>query len=161
SWTWRQILLLRPIAKEHLVYRIGNGDKFSLWFDPWMHGESVYALYGHRVINDSGLGRSDFVKEALRVGKWCWPPNSRDLIDIQRRVQDIPISLSPDIIFWETLGQSFSTKMAWQGIRSRSSEVIWHNLVWHPSRIPKHAFCLWLAIRAAHKTKDKILAIGV
>ncbi|GAV76612.1 zf-RVT domain-containing protein [Cephalotus follicularis] len=46
-------------------------------------------------------------------------------------------------------------------MRPRSSEVLWHNLVWHRSRIPKHAFCLWLAIRAAHKTKDKLLAIGV
>ncbi|GAV79911.1 zf-RVT domain-containing protein [Cephalotus follicularis] len=46
-------------------------------------------------------------------------------------------------------------------MRPRSSEVLWHNLVWHRSRIPKHAFYLWLEFRAAHKTKDKLLAIGV
>ncbi|GAV78155.1 zf-RVT domain-containing protein [Cephalotus follicularis] len=126
-----------------------------------MHGESIHALYGHRVIYDAGLGRLAFVKKVLRAGRWCWPPNFEDLIEIQRRVQDIPISLSPDSIFWETVGNSFSTKMAWQGIRSQSSEALWHNLVWHPSRIPKHAFCLWLAILAAHKTRDKLLAIGV
>ncbi|GAV82357.1 zf-RVT domain-containing protein [Cephalotus follicularis] len=28
-------------------------------------------------------------------------------------------------------------------------------------RIPKHALCLWLALRGAHKTKDKLLAAGV
>ncbi|GAV71616.1 LOW QUALITY PROTEIN: zf-RVT domain-containing protein, partial [Cephalotus follicularis] len=160
SWSWRQILLLRPIAKEHLVYRCGRGDKFSLWFDPWMHGETVHALYGHRVIYDAGLGRSALVKEVICEGRWCWPQYYRDLIEIQR-VQDIPISLAPDCIFWETAGHSFSTNKAWQGIRTCSNEVSWHNLVWFPSRIPKHAFCLWLAIRGAHRTKEKLLAVGV
>ncbi|GAV58210.1 hypothetical protein CFOL_v3_01744, partial [Cephalotus follicularis] len=36
SWSWRQILRLRPLAKEHLIYRCGNGEHFSLWFDPWL-----------------------------------------------------------------------------------------------------------------------------
>ncbi|GAV89736.1 hypothetical protein CFOL_v3_33150 [Cephalotus follicularis] len=33
SWSWRQILLLMPVAKEHLIYKCGRGDIFSLWFD--------------------------------------------------------------------------------------------------------------------------------
>ncbi|GAV77613.1 zf-RVT domain-containing protein, partial [Cephalotus follicularis] len=68
SWSWRQILLLRPLAKEHLIYKCGRGDKFSLWFDPWMHGESVHTLYGHRVIHDSLLGRLALVKEVIKEG---------------------------------------------------------------------------------------------
>ncbi|GAV69026.1 hypothetical protein CFOL_v3_12527, partial [Cephalotus follicularis] len=36
SWSWRQILRLRPLAKEHLIYKFGNGEHFSLWFDPWL-----------------------------------------------------------------------------------------------------------------------------
>ncbi|GAV60988.1 zf-RVT domain-containing protein, partial [Cephalotus follicularis] len=56
---------------------------------------------------------------------------------------------------------SFSTMQAWQRIRVRSAEVDWHKLVWHPVRIPKHAFCLWLALRRSHKNRDKLLAIGV
>ncbi|GAV74063.1 zf-RVT domain-containing protein [Cephalotus follicularis] len=150
SWSWRQILLLRPIAKEHLVYRCGRGDKFSLWFNPWMHGETVHALYGHRVIYDAELGRLALVKKVICEGRWCWPQYSRDLIEIQQRVQDIPISLAPDCICWETAGHSFSTNKAWQGIRTRSNEVSWHNLVWFPSRIPKHAFCL--AVRVVQTT---------
>ncbi|GAV90353.1 zf-RVT domain-containing protein, partial [Cephalotus follicularis] len=27
--------------------------------------------------------------------------------------------------------------------------------------IPKHAFCLWLALRGAHRTKDKLVTVGV
>ncbi|GAV59123.1 hypothetical protein CFOL_v3_02654 [Cephalotus follicularis] len=66
SCSWKQILLLRPIAKEHLIYKCGRGDKFSLWFDPWMHGEAVHTLYGHRVIHDSLLGRLALVKEVIK-----------------------------------------------------------------------------------------------
>ncbi|GAV68542.1 hypothetical protein CFOL_v3_12045 [Cephalotus follicularis] len=86
SWSWRQILLLIPLAKENLVYRYGRGDKFSLWFDPWMHGETVHVLYGHRVIYDAGLGKLALVKEVICEGRWCWPPNSRDLLEVQQRV---------------------------------------------------------------------------
>ncbi|GAV73233.1 hypothetical protein CFOL_v3_16719 [Cephalotus follicularis] len=82
SWSWRQILLLRPVAKEHLIYKCGRGDKFSLWFDPWMHGESIHTLYGHRVIHETCLGRLPLVKDVIREGRWNWPLNSSDLVEI-------------------------------------------------------------------------------
>ncbi|GAV91576.1 zf-RVT domain-containing protein [Cephalotus follicularis] len=126
-----------------------------------MHGESVHTLYGHRVIHDSLLGRLALVKEVIKEGRWDWPANSTNLVDIQLSVQDIPISSTSDSIFWVTLGCSFSTKLAWQSIRARSAEVGWHRLVWHQARILKHAFCLWLAMRRAHRTRDKLLAWGV
>ncbi|GAV91954.1 zf-RVT domain-containing protein, partial [Cephalotus follicularis] len=161
SWSWRQLLMLRPLASQHLKYICGNGERFSLWYDPWMHGVSVHALYGHRVIYDSGLGTSARVKDILREGEWCWPQVSSDLIDIQQRVQQIPVSTAPDAIYWGKIGEPFSTSKAWQDIRTRSSDVAWHSLVWHPYRIPKHAFILWLALRGAHRTRDKLVATGV
>ncbi|GAV92785.1 hypothetical protein CFOL_v3_36163, partial [Cephalotus follicularis] len=63
SWSWRQILQLRPLAREHLIYKCGNGERFSLWFDPWLQGDSIHALYGRRVIYDSGLDTQARVKE--------------------------------------------------------------------------------------------------
>ncbi|GAV89881.1 zf-RVT domain-containing protein [Cephalotus follicularis] len=32
---------------------------------------------------------------------------------------------------------------------------------WHSSCIYKHAFCLWLAIMVAHRTRDKLLLLGI
>ncbi|GAV80056.1 zf-RVT domain-containing protein [Cephalotus follicularis] len=126
-----------------------------------MHGESVHILYGHIVIYDAGLGSSAHVKEVISEGRWNWPQNSSELIEIQHRVQDIRISPSSDCIFWDSSSQVFSTHKAWNGIRLPSSEVPWYNLVWHSLRIPKHDFCLWLALRGAHKTRDKLRAHGV
>ncbi|GAV91901.1 zf-RVT domain-containing protein [Cephalotus follicularis] len=76
-------------------------------------------------------------------------------------MRDIPISTAPDRIFWDQVRVSFSTSRAWHGIRTVSNKVAWHGLVWHPKRIPKHAFCLWLALRGAHRTRDKLVAAGV
>ncbi|GAV61906.1 zf-RVT domain-containing protein [Cephalotus follicularis] len=161
SWSWRQILLLRPLAREHLIYKCGNGERFSLWFDPLLQGDSIHALYGHKVMYDTCLGTETRVKEMLWEGEWCWPQVSSDLIEIQQRVGDIPVSTNPDQIFWGKKGDTFSTNRAWQAIRDRSNIVEWHGVVWHPKRIPKHAFSLWLAIRGAHRTRDKLLNWGV
>ncbi|GAV67092.1 LOW QUALITY PROTEIN: zf-RVT domain-containing protein, partial [Cephalotus follicularis] len=160
SWSWRQILLLRPLAKEHIIYRCGNGEHFSLWYDPWLHGESVHALYEHRVIYETGLDKLARVNDMIWEGEWCWPQTSCDLIDLQQRVQNIPISSALDSIH-NKVGEAFSTARAWQVIRRRSNVVPWHDVVWHPKRIPKHAFSLWLAHRGVHRTKDKLLAMGV
>ncbi|GAV81788.1 hypothetical protein CFOL_v3_25241, partial [Cephalotus follicularis] len=46
SWAWRQILLLRNKASRHLIYVCGKGDRFSLWYDPWFNGSSIFAEYG-------------------------------------------------------------------------------------------------------------------
>ncbi|GAV77317.1 zf-RVT domain-containing protein [Cephalotus follicularis] len=76
-------------------------------------------------------------------------------------MQDIPSSNALDCIFWQTDGHAFSTKTAWQAIRTHEDKVNWYRLVWHTLRIPKHAFCLWLMILGAHKTRDKLLALGI
>ncbi|GAV92518.1 LOW QUALITY PROTEIN: zf-RVT domain-containing protein, partial [Cephalotus follicularis] len=135
SWSWRQTLRLRSLAKEHIIYQCGNGETFSLWYDPWVQGDSIHALFGHRVIYDTGLGK-------------------------QARVKDI-IWEAPDRIFWNQVGVSFSTSRAWNNIRTVSNRVAWHGVVWHPYSIPKHAFSLWLTIRGALRTRDKLVPMGV
>ncbi|GAV87812.1 hypothetical protein CFOL_v3_31238 [Cephalotus follicularis] len=70
SRSWRQMLRLRPLAREHLIYECGNGEQFSLWIDPWLQAKSVHALYGHRVIYDTGLDKMARVKDIIQDGKW-------------------------------------------------------------------------------------------
>ncbi|GAV62974.1 hypothetical protein CFOL_v3_06496 [Cephalotus follicularis] len=142
SWAWRKILLFRNNALTYLVYVCGKGDKFSLWYDPWFRGSSIYVVYGHRVIYDSGLAYSTLVQAVIKNEQWNWPTTSPELIDIQSRVQGIPSTSSPDCIFWETAGHQFSTKKAWESIRDSSPTVGWAKLVWHQACIAKHAFYL-------------------
>ncbi|GAV93028.1 zf-RVT domain-containing protein, partial [Cephalotus follicularis] len=161
SWSWRQILLLRNTALTQLVYVCGKGDRFSLWYDPWFHGTSIHAVYGHRVIYDAGLGNNELLPAVIENDQWCWPTTSPHLLEIQSRVQDIPITSSPDRIFWVRVGQPYNTKQAWESLRSSASHVAWTKLVWHPLCISRHAFCLWLAIQGALKTLDKLTHRGI
>ncbi|GAV87712.1 zf-RVT domain-containing protein, partial [Cephalotus follicularis] len=71
------------------------------------------------------------------------------------------ITSSSDHIFWETVGSPFSIKRAWESIKASAPHVVWAKLVWHPSRIPKHAFCLWMAILDALKGLDKLSQLGI
>ncbi|GAV93076.1 zf-RVT domain-containing protein [Cephalotus follicularis] len=161
SWSWRQILLLRNVALQHLVYVCGKGDSFSLWYDPWFHGNSIHALYGHRVIYDAGMQGTELVQSVIANGQWNWPVNSPQLLDIHQRVQDIPISSAMDQIFWERQGKLFSSKAAWSSIRVPAPAVGWARMVWHHTRIPKQAFYLWLSILGALKTRDKLFLLGI
>ncbi|GJR53871.1 hypothetical protein Tco_1404392 [Tanacetum coccineum] len=49
----------------------------------------------------------------------------------------------------------FSVKCAWEALRPRGIIVAWHRVVWF-SRIPRHAFHLWLVMRRSLKTQDKM-----
>ena len=51
---------------------------------------------------------------------------------------------------------SFSTKSAWQMLRTPHLKVDWYKLVWFPGNIPKAGFLLWLAIRKRLGTQDRI-----
>ncbi|KAK4384175.1 putative ribonuclease H protein [Sesamum angolense] len=35
SWGWRKLLRLRDALLPYIEFKIGNGDAFSLWHDPW------------------------------------------------------------------------------------------------------------------------------
>ncbi|GAV92767.1 zf-RVT domain-containing protein, partial [Cephalotus follicularis] len=178
--TWNQALLLKQIwsilndhslwvqwcklnlIRKHSFWTLPTtGAMFSLWYDPWFHGTSIYAEYGHRVIYDAGLGNNELLQAVIENEQWCWPTTSPHLLDIQSRVQDIPITSSPDRIFWARVGQPFKTKQAWESLRSSAPQSAWTKLVWHPFCISKHAFCLWLAIQGALKTLDKLIHRGI
>ncbi|GAV65885.1 hypothetical protein CFOL_v3_09397, partial [Cephalotus follicularis] len=40
SWSWRNILLSRNLLVHNVLYEVADGNSFSLWFDPWLFGES-------------------------------------------------------------------------------------------------------------------------
>ncbi|KAL0294302.1 UNVERIFIED_CONTAM: hypothetical protein Sangu_3221500 [Sesamum angustifolium] len=35
AWGWRKMLTLRNILLPHIQFRVGSGDSFSIWHDPW------------------------------------------------------------------------------------------------------------------------------
>ncbi|GJZ53701.1 RNA-directed DNA polymerase, eukaryota, reverse transcriptase zinc-binding domain protein [Tanacetum coccineum] len=51
----------------------------------------------------------------------------------------------------------YSTKTAWDDLRTYSAKVEWHKLVWFTQSIPSHMFVVWLAIHERLQTQDRML----
>nr|GFC67410.1 reverse transcriptase domain, reverse transcriptase zinc-binding domain protein [Tanacetum cinerariifolium] len=47
-------------------------------------------------------------------------------------------------------------KCAWEELRPHGNDVPWFHTVWFSHAIPRHAFQLWLVMRRALKTQDKL-----
>ena len=67
-----------------------------------------------------------------------------------------PQADAPDSSVWiPEISEKFSIKSAWNSSRAQGDLVCWSSLVWFSGRIPKAAFCLWLAIREPLYTQDR------
>ncbi|GAV86713.1 LOW QUALITY PROTEIN: zf-RVT domain-containing protein, partial [Cephalotus follicularis] len=160
SWQWRKILHLMEVLARRLVFEIRDGHNLSLWYDPWLQGQSVISRYGYRVRFDSGLPWNATVATVISNGAWNWPMNTCELQEISSFVQSNQLGQGSDSIH-VSKRQSYSCKSAWEAIHCSHLKVNWANLVWFPNCIPKHSFCMWLSCHYAHRIMDKLQRFGV
>ncbi|GAV92561.1 zf-RVT domain-containing protein, partial [Cephalotus follicularis] len=161
SWSWRHILNSRKHLANKMFYEVGDGQSFSLWFDPWFRGVPLVDRYGERVILDSGIQRNARLSSVIKEGEWDWKLTSPDLIEISILTKGSPISHTPDRIHWLKKGGTFKMRDACNTNKNRNREVEWWKMVWFPNSIPKHSFCVWLTFWESHKTLDKLLRWGL
>lgn len=50
----------------------------------------------------------------------------------------------------------YELKHTYEALRKKNTEVLWHRLVWHSKNIQKHLFVLWMGLKGALKTLDKL-----
>jgi hypothetical protein len=127
SWGWRKILKLRPLVREKVRFRVGNGKSISLWFDCWHPVGPLACRFGERIIYDSGLGRYAKVDSVVEGKEWKWPvAESMEWLDVKRAtpVDFRPDSSRGDILYWsdDPKGQ-FTVRNAWESLRSRGQKV--------------------------------------
>ena len=93
-----------------------------------------------------------------------WPiANSGDLIAIKNSCANYHIDASrEDIISWTPDPSGvFTVSSAWNHFRLRMPVVNWHNSIWFPQAIKRHAFIVWLAVQNRLVTQDKLLKWGI
>ncbi|XP_074378194.1 uncharacterized protein LOC141719720 [Apium graveolens] len=73
SWIWRKILELRPLALQFLTYKVGNGNTFSLRFDPWWRSTCIVHNEADLAIRQSGISSSAKVSTIIVEGVWRLP----------------------------------------------------------------------------------------
>ena len=164
SWSWRKILQLRDRVRPFIRHTVFNGVGTFLWHDFWNQLGPLLPCYGERIIYDSAIQRNAHVTQIIRDGRWEWPvANSADLITIKNSCGNYPLDESKeDTISW-TLAPAgvFTVSSAWNQIRLRKQVVNWHNSVWFPQAIRRHAFIVWLVIQDRLDTQEKLIKWGL
>ncbi|KAL0300324.1 UNVERIFIED_CONTAM: putative ribonuclease H protein [Sesamum angustifolium] len=151
SWGWRKILRLRSALLPYIEFKIGDGESFSLWHDPWHSLGSLITRFPR------GPGRTS-IPEAAKLsavlvdGDWSWPPiTDLECIEILHVLPNI--HNGSDSILWR--GGGFSTKAVYDIFRNHGPKVGWHSLLLGPCKIPRYSFVLWMAILDKLSTMDK------
>lgn len=67
-WILRKILNLRILAKPYLVYHLGRGNAFNLWYDQWLPTGPINPNV-HMVLH-YGLSKDDKVDTSTINNAW-------------------------------------------------------------------------------------------
>ncbi|KAL2238342.1 UNVERIFIED_CONTAM: hypothetical protein Sindi_1025900 [Sesamum indicum] len=109
-WGWRQILALQPWLLPYIDFRVGNGDLFSLWQDPWHQlGPLIHHFpTGPTVTN---IPRATHLHSVIANGEWSLPPLTNGFVAI---IHLVPvIHGEEDCIIWRLNGGTFTMGAAY------------------------------------------------
>ncbi|GKA67681.1 hypothetical protein Tco_0767598 [Tanacetum coccineum] len=73
SWNWKKILIIRGLIRDHIIHRVGDGTKTSLWFDNWHPICPFSNFISNWKIQYAGLSLKTKVADVVDNGKWIWP----------------------------------------------------------------------------------------
>jgi hypothetical protein len=160
SWSWKQLLKLRDIAKEFLRFKVGDGTQIFLWLDCWHPDGYLMDRYGFRPVYDAGSCIDAKLSSIIKRGEWHWPYARSDLlVHIQSQLSLVTIGLDDQVI-WKAKNGVYNCAETWDTLRKKETVVEWWRLVWFPMAIPRHSFLLWLVFRDALITKEKMCIWG-
>nr|GEX10750.1 hypothetical protein [Tanacetum cinerariifolium] len=157
TWSWRKILQLQPLIRDHVWYRIGDGATCSLWFDRWCPISPLTSIVSSRDIHRAGLDMSSTVRDVIHNGGWDWPLDLSSKYPILSTI-DVPnISSSRDILEWYSgVTMPFKVATVWNCLQPRDVDVTWYHVVWFNNCIPRHSFHMWPVVKRRFKTQDML-----
>ncbi|XP_022007438.1 uncharacterized protein LOC110906644 [Helianthus annuus] len=91
-WSWRKIVQLRPLIRNHLWSDLGNGANTSAWFDYWSDIGPLGDFISPRSITDADLKLDDSVANIYSNGSWAWPLAWRDLFPVLIQLDQVQLT---------------------------------------------------------------------
>ncbi|KAL0282966.1 UNVERIFIED_CONTAM: hypothetical protein Sangu_2919900 [Sesamum angustifolium] len=151
SWGWRKLIWLSYALLPHIEFKIGDGESFSLWHDPW-HSLGPLITRFPRGPGLTNTSLSAKLSKVIAEGEWRWTPITD--MECMEIIHLLPtIHNGNDFIQW--LGDNFTMKIAYDIFRLPGSKVGWYSLLLGPCKIPRYSFVLWIAILEKLSTMDK------
>ncbi|KAL2248716.1 UNVERIFIED_CONTAM: hypothetical protein Sindi_2345300 [Sesamum indicum] len=153
SWSWRKILRLRDFIQDLVDYRIGDGETFYLWQDPWHHLGTLLTRFprGPRLL---GIEETTKLNQVISEQEWQWPPiTNPECVEIMNVL--LTIHGGEDCIIWKTNTVQPTTHDLYILFAPPGPKIGWSSLLSGSLKIPRHSFILWLAILGRLSTTDK------
>ncbi|GJT14525.1 reverse transcriptase zinc-binding domain-containing protein [Tanacetum coccineum] len=96
----------------------------------------------------------------IENGQWRWPIKWYDQFHELKEMKAPTIDEhKQDNVMWLSNEQQivkYSINRVWGDVCSQESKVDWHDVVWYPNFIPRHAFILWLLVHERLSTQDRL-----
>ncbi|GJT90625.1 RNA-directed DNA polymerase, eukaryota, reverse transcriptase zinc-binding domain protein [Tanacetum coccineum] len=152
---------LRDKVREHIWWKIGNGNSVSAWHDKWSNASPLSDIVSARERFSAGLNNNNTVREIVGEEGWLWP---EEWLDSHPELQNVQIPIfhsdSDDKAVWITNNgdvRKFEMKTVWNDLCNEGVDVEWYSMVWFPQLVPRHAFVMWLAVQRKLLTQDRIM----
>nr|KAJ0195180.1 hypothetical protein LSAT_V11C700342460 [Lactuca sativa] len=160
SWSWRNLIRLRPNFRNHFYSKVGNGANTFMWYDDWHQLGAFDHVLSPREIASAGFSITDKVKDVIADNLWFWPSVWLSLIPQLNEFQ-LPVldPLVADKVLWRKRDGKvvdFDIQQVWIDLSNSGQQVPWVQLVWFKQRIPRNSFILWLAIQERLMTQDRM-----
>jgi hypothetical protein len=160
SWSWKKILMIRDLERDFIRFKVGNESRIFMWYYNWHPAGCLLDTYGFRAIYDAGCYAGAKLFFIIRDQYWFWPyARSDTLVEIQSRIPEIDIG-DKDLPIWKSRNGVYSCSGTWELLRVNQLVVYWWKVVWFSLSIPFHSFLLWLVIKDALVTKEKMSKWG-
>ncbi|GJZ14025.1 hypothetical protein Tco_0549255 [Tanacetum coccineum] len=131
-----KLLQTRELIKPFIWVKIGNGKDTSLWHDLWDTQSPLSRYLSPRDITREGYHLKNAVANLVSNNAWSRP--------------NTWLLKAPNI------GQIQALNLIETKLRPRGNVINWHKIVWFSHAVPRHSFHMWIVMRKALKTQDKL-----
>ncbi|KAL0406677.1 UNVERIFIED_CONTAM: hypothetical protein Slati_3981600 [Sesamum latifolium] len=122
TWSWRKIVKLRMFLLQLIGYKVGNGNKFLLWHDPWSSKGPLIHQFPRAPLL-TGLPENSPLNMIIRNGEWNWPATMRHSGELLNYIGSMPlIHLGDDQILWRNTRGKFITSRCIQTIYATDTQ---------------------------------------
>lgn len=159
SWFWRKLLQSRPKLEIFIRKKIVSGTSTLFWWDNWLEGGPLEKGLTREDIESSGIGSEMSVAAAYSFMQGqC--PLSPLFGRLQGRAVPVFTNGNDKYIWLDQKEHFFSTKRAWESVRSKGIKVSWYYVIWRAPTIPRCSFTSWVIAKGKLPTSIGIRSKG-
>ncbi|GKA24088.1 hypothetical protein Tco_0710121 [Tanacetum coccineum] len=145
SWGWKNLLTIRDLIINHVLYKISNGENTFMWYDNWSGLRPLINNISHIILYNARLQKESNVADMIADGSWI--NGSKWVNSVGLSIILVPMIKQgkKDKIMWlDNSGNPTKFKMCkvYDDLRCYCEDVNWSKLVWFLQCIPKHSFIL-------------------